>query len=64
MALGYIGSAAGAAEDTLRNLSKNDPQPSVRKNAENAIKAIKGIAKMRPPSRRGLAGGAMAIMAQ
>jgi HEAT repeat protein len=64
MALGYIGSAAGPAEDNLRNLAKNDPQPSVRKNAENAVKAIKGIAKMRPPSRRGLAGGAMAIMAQ
>jgi HEAT repeat protein len=63
LVLGYIGTAAIPAEDTLNRLAKNDPQPNVRKNAENAIKAVKGIAKMRPTSRRGTGAG-MAVTAQ
>jgi len=52
-ALGHIGSEARSAEETLRRLARNDPHPTIRKEAEDAIKAINGIAKMPPPPSPG-----------
>jgi HEAT repeat protein len=60
-ALGYIGSEARPAEETLRRLAENDPQSTIRKVAADAVKAINGIAKMPLPRRRGTGGG-MAIL--
>ena len=48
-ALGQIGALAGSAEDALRTLARNDPQPEVRKRAEEALKAVTGDAKKLPP---------------
>ena len=47
--LGQIGALAGSAEDALRTLARNDPQPEVRKRAEEALKAVTGDAKKLPP---------------
>ncbi len=47
-ALGHIG--AKSAEEALRRLVASDPQAEIRGEAENALKAIQGVAKM-PPAR-------------
>jgi HEAT repeat protein len=41
-ALGHLGSDAKTAEETLRGLARNDPQPNVRKAAAKAVQAISG----------------------
>jgi len=57
-ALGYIGNEARTTEAALHRLAGNDSKAAVRKTAENAIKAINGIAKMPPPPSPGGMGGA------
>jgi HEAT repeat protein len=54
-ALGQLGASAGSAEDALRTLAGKDPQPQVRKSAEDALKAVTEGAKNGPPrgGRRG-----------
>lgn len=49
-ALGHMGGEAKSAEAALRRLVDSDPQTEIRRDAENAVKAIQGIAKM-PPAR-------------
>ena len=39
--LGHLGSDARPAEDAIIRLLRNDPEPKVRKAAENALNAIK-----------------------
>ena len=52
-ALGYIGSEARSTEDRLHRLARNDTMATIRKDAEDAIKAINGVAKMPPPPNPG-----------
>ena len=57
-ALGYIGSEARSTEDRLHRLARNDTMATIRKDAEDAIKAINGVAKMPPsPNPGGVRGG-------
>jgi HEAT repeat protein len=52
-ALGYMGTEARNAENSLRRLARNDPHPTIRKDAEAALKAVNGIAAMPAPSKSG-----------
>jgi HEAT repeat protein len=49
-ALGNMGTAAKPAESALQDLAKNDPLPTIRDLAKNALQAVEGLAKM--PARR------------
>nr|WP_303652874.1 HEAT repeat domain-containing protein [Paludisphaera mucosa] len=61
-ALGHIGPDAKPAESALSRLADNDPRPNVRTAAEEAIKAVQGLAKMPAAPRSG--GGAMDRLVQ
>ncbi len=50
-ALGHMEGEAKSAEEVLRRLAGSDPQAEIRRDAEIAVKAIQGVAKM-PPARR------------
>ncbi len=50
-AVGHMEGEAKSAEGALRRVAASDPQAEIRRDAENAVKAIQGVAKM-PPARR------------